>query len=120
GIGSTEFIVLRGADVGSAFTYCAARSDRVREHAIKSMSGASGRQRVANNCFDSLPHIKPPGHLATMFEDVAGPMLETVYALAVQSRELAVARDRLLPRLVTGRLDVSDIDLGELSPSAAK
>jgi type I restriction enzyme S subunit len=35
GVGSTEFIVLRGANVGAAFTYCAARSDRLREHAIR-------------------------------------------------------------------------------------
>ena len=54
GVGSTEFIVLRGKSVGSAFVYCAARSDDFREQAIKTMSGASGRQRVANDCLDSL------------------------------------------------------------------
>ena len=32
------------------------------------------------------------------------------------ARSLARTRDLLLPRLVTGRLDISDIDLGALLP----
>ena len=68
GVGSTEFIVLRGVRVGPAFTYCAARSDPVRQHAIKSMSGASGRQRVASNAFDALGLVEPSANVAEAFE----------------------------------------------------
>ncbi|MGI9098107.1 MAG: restriction endonuclease subunit S [Solirubrobacteraceae bacterium] len=39
--------------------------------------------------------------------------------LAHANRRLAAARDLLLPRLVTGRLDISDIDLGDLLPAEA-
>lgn len=113
-VGSTEFIVLRGARVGPAFTYCAARSNRLREHAIKSMSGATGRQRVATDCFDSLKLAEPPHELASRFEDSAGPMLDQVFALARLNRRLARTRDLLLPRLVTGRLDISNVDLRAL------
>jgi type I restriction enzyme S subunit len=116
-VGSTEFIVLRGACVGPAFTYCAARSNRLREHAIKSMSGATGRQRVAMECFDSLELPEPPRELASRFEKSAGPMLDEVFALARLNRQLARTRDLLLPRLVTGRLDISEVDVGVLLPS---
>lgn len=117
-VGSTEFIVLRGATVGPAFTYCAARSEPLREHAIKTMSGASGRQRVAANCFDSVALAEPPAAIAAAFEKAAGPMLEEVFALASLNRRLAATRDLLLPRLVTGHLDISDVDLGALLPEA--
>lgn len=116
GVGSTEFIVLRGNVVGPAFTYCAARSDPVREHAIKSMSGASGRQRVASNAFDSVEIVEPSKAAADEFERQAGPLLDGSFVLASQNRALARVRDLLLPRLVTGRLDLSDVDLGDLLP----
>lgn len=116
-VGSTEFLVLRGRGVGPAFVYCAARSDQLREHAIKSMSGATGRQRVSADCFHSLNCVEPPTRVAEMFEAAVYPMLREVFELSVQSRALAATRDLLLPRLVTGRLDISDIDLGELLPA---
>jgi len=118
-VGSTEFIVLRGKTVGPAFTYCAARSAPVREHAIKSMSGASGRQRVTTTSFDSLELAEPPPVIADEFERTAGLMLDEVFDLASQNVSLVATRDLLLPRLVTGRLDISDIDLGDLLPADA-
>jgi type I restriction enzyme S subunit len=118
-VGSTEFIVLRGATVGPAFVYCAARSERIREHAIKSMSGSSGRQRVATSCFDSLELVEPSRVVADWFEQLVEPMFEAVFELANYNRRLAATRDLLLPRLVTGQLDISDIDLGDLLPPEA-
>ena len=43
-------------------------------------------------------------------------MLGERVALTLSNRALAQTRDLLLPRLVTGRLDISDIDLGDLLP----
>jgi type I restriction enzyme, S subunit len=65
GRGSTEFIVLRGRLVGPAFTYFLAREDNFRANAIQSMSGASGRQRVRIECFDSFLVAAPPATLVT-------------------------------------------------------
>ncbi len=118
-VGSTEFVVIRGRKVGPAFVYCAARSDHLRKHAVNSMSGASGRQRIASNCFDTLSLVEPEASIADRFEAAASPMLEEVFARRVQSRALAATRDLLLPRLVTGRLDISAVDLGDLLPPEA-
>jgi type I restriction enzyme S subunit len=114
GIGSTEFIVLRGINVGPAYTYCFARDERVREHAIKSMSGSSGRQRVAANALEALNCVEPPKAVGQAFEEKAGPMLEQVFELQLQCRALAATRDLLLPRLVVGKIDVADLDLDSL------
>jgi len=112
--GSTEFIVLRGRRVGSAFTYCLARSDAFRSNAIQSMSGASGRQRVRTGCLDSFPVAIPPTDVQGRFEEVARGTLRLQYELAVQSRRLVSARDLLLPRLVSGQIDVSNVELAEV------
>jgi type I restriction enzyme S subunit len=116
GVGSTEFIVLRGRKVGPAFVYCSARDPAFRDHAIRSMSGASGRQRVANDCFETLPLKKPSAAAAAKFEETAMPMLELVFELRRTSERFAATRDLLLPRLVSGQLDISDVDLGVLAP----
>ncbi|MBI2167458.1 MAG: restriction endonuclease subunit S [Candidatus Omnitrophica bacterium] len=56
GCGSTEFIVLCGKDGKSTsqFVYYLTTSPHIREKAIKSMIGTSGRQRVESNVFEKL------------------------------------------------------------------
>ncbi len=51
---STEFIVLRSAHAHARVRLLPARSDEFRGVAIKSMSGATGRQRVQEQCFDDF------------------------------------------------------------------
>jgi type I restriction enzyme S subunit len=119
GRGSTEFIVLRGRRVGPTFTYMLARVDAFRSNAIQSMTGASGRQRVRNECFDSYLVASPPKDLADTFEQVAEPMVAMAYSLARQNHDLAKLRDLLLPKLVTGQIDVSTLDLDALVDSVA-
>ena len=119
GRGSTEFVVMRGHLVGNAFTYALARSGEFRGHAIASMSGASGRQRVRNECFDSFHLACPPAPLSELFEAVADPLLREGQLLSTRSRALTELRDLLLPRLVSGRIDVSDLDLDLVEEGAA-
>jgi len=114
GRGSTEFIVLRGNTVGPVFTYCLARSEDFRSHAIASMSGASGRQRVRNECFDDYALAVPPSNLADRFEALAAPVFEAAHRLYLQAAQLSSLRDLLLPKLVTGQIEVSTLDLDVL------
>lgn len=100
-------MVLRGKLVGPEFTYLLARSNDFRENAIKSMTGASGRQRIRNECFDSHVVAVPPEPVQRAFEEQVRPMFRTIYALARRNRVLHAARNALLPRLVTGELDVA-------------
>ncbi|WP_082162967.1 restriction endonuclease subunit S [Cellulomonas flavigena] len=111
GRGSTEFIVLRGRLVGSAYTYCLARNEHFRAHAEASMSGASGRQRVRNECFDSYLIAVPPREVAQQFEQASQPMFAQIRILTDETLTLVRLRDRLLPKLVTGQIDVSRLDL---------
>ncbi len=74
---------------------------------------------MATSCFDSLELVEPRRAVADRFEQLAEPMFEEVFELANYNRRLAATRDLLLPRLVTGQLDISDVDLGDLLPAEA-
>lgn len=105
--GSTEFIVLRSRTVMPEFVYLLARSDKFRDNAIKSMSGASGRQRVREACFDTLLIANPDSATLSRFEALVRPMFKLVHTLALKNANLRATRDLLLPRLISGELDVS-------------
>jgi type I restriction enzyme, S subunit len=104
--GSTEFIVLRSVSLTPAFVYCLARSDEFRGVAIKSMSGTSGRQRVQEKCFDDFQIAQPPRALLEKFSAIVAPSFGLIYSLYLQIQNLRRTRDLLLPRLLSGQVDV--------------
>jgi type I restriction enzyme S subunit len=100
--GSTEFIVLRSKTLTPEFVYCLARSEEFRGNAIKSMSGASGRQRVQENCFDRFHVVRPTPVMLDRFSSIAGPSFRLIHKLHLQTENLRRSRDLLLPRLLSG------------------
>ena len=113
-MGSTEFIVFRARHLSAYSTYCLARRDDLRKHAIGSMAGASGRQRVNNDCFQSFSIAVPPPSVEQRFAAGAEPLFTACHVLADQGLRLARLRSSLLPKLVTGAIDVSRFDLDAL------
>jgi len=107
--GSTEFIVLRSRTVNPYWIYCLARSDSFREHAVNSMAGSDGRQRVNSKCFDKYLTLQPPSDVLQTFEENVSEMFAQVQSLTEYNRALRQARDMLLPKLMSGALDVSRI-----------
>jgi type I restriction enzyme S subunit len=105
--GSTEFIVLRCRTLTPEFVYLLARSDAFRDNAIKSMSGASGRQRVREACFDTFLLANPDRATLAKFDAVVRPMFRLIHSLALKNSNLRTTRDLLLPKLISGELDVA-------------
>ena len=95
--GSTEFIVLRSKSVCPEYVYLLARSDRFRDNAIKSMSGATGRQRVQEKCFDSFLLAHPDRRTIEAFSSAVKPMFQAVFNLTKKNALLCKIRDLLLP-----------------------
>lgn len=102
--GSTEFIVLRSRRVNPYWVYCLARTEHFREFAIRSMSGADGRQRVSTDSLAQYPVTIPPAEILEDFEKAVAPMFEQIHMLTRQIAQLRQARDLLLPRLISGQL----------------
>jgi type I restriction enzyme S subunit len=106
GFGSTEFIVLRSRTLTPEFVYLLARSDEFRGIAIKSMSGATGRQRVQERCFDDFQIAQPPRTLLDRFSAIVAPSFRLIYRLHLQIQNLRRTRDLLLPRLLSGQVQL--------------
>lgn len=109
--GSTEFIVLRSKTLCPEYVYLMARSRPFRDNAIKSMSGASGRQRVSEGCFDKFLLAQPPEALLERFQNITRPQFQMIHLLNSRNQVLRRTRDLLLPPLISGELDVSTLDI---------
>ncbi|MFZ2656076.1 MAG: restriction endonuclease subunit S [Victivallales bacterium] len=105
GWGSTEFIVFTPLPpLPPQFAYFLARSEELRAHAIKNMTGTSGRQRVPSGCFHSFILAVPPADIAQCFGKFTAPLMEKIKNNVEESRTLANLRDSLLPKLMSGEL----------------
>lgn len=105
-LGSTEFIIMRSKKVNPYYVYCLARDDKFRETAIKSMAGASGRQRVRVNSIKEYKIALPPQDILDEFATKVEPMFEQVHMFSKQNKRLKETRDLLLPRLVSGKINL--------------
>ncbi len=105
--GSTEFIVLRSKTLSPEYVYLLARSEDLRAHAIKSMTGATGRQRVQESCFENFLVVQPPAPVLNEFTTLIKPMFYAIWLLAQKNVNLRRTRDLLLPRLISGEVDVA-------------
>jgi type I restriction enzyme, S subunit len=112
GWGSTEFIVLRARDpFPTEASYLLARDDDFRNHLISNMTGSSGRQRVPESCLKTFKMVCPARTLCAAFGIVVKPVFEALRVNRSQARELAQTRDLLLPKLLSGEIDVSELKL---------
>jgi type I restriction enzyme, S subunit len=108
GWGSTEYIVLRGRPpLPPAFAYFLARTDEFRNHVIQNMTGTSGRQRAPAECLDKYRVVVPSEPISRLFGDLVTPLIAAMKANDEQSKNLADARDALLPRLLSGELTLT-------------
>ena len=91
------------------FAYLLARDDGFREHAIQSMTGTSGRQRVQ---IDALAPYLIPSPLVEVwieFSALVSPVFAQIEVNRRESLVLAAQRDALLPKLVSGGIVMEEI-----------
>ena len=65
--------------------------------------------------FSEMPVIFPDGNTLTRFQEIVWPMLQSIKTASHRIKNLRETRNLLLPKLISGELDVSelDIDIGE-------
>jgi len=70
----------------------------------------------------SIPIIVPQLELQATYDQFTDPLFSQVETLAGKNKRLAATRDLLLPKLISGQLDVEelDIDTGEPLVEATK
>ena len=66
---------------------------------------------IGKKDFDAFEIVLPDEATLDSFDSITAPMIEQIVNNRLQNKRLAVLRDTLLPKLMSGELDVSDIDL---------
>lgn len=109
--GSTEFIVLRPKPPLHGFhAYLLCRSTSFRKHAIQSMSGTSGRQRVQNDMLGLYLVAVPSDEIAAKFSEISEVIQASSSANEARAKNLGNLRDTLLPRLISGQLRLPEAE----------
>ena len=105
-VGSTEFIVMRSKGINPYMVYLLARNDSFRQSAINSMTGSDGRQRAQADKLKALPYLKPTDQIMMLFARYVELMFIQIQKKNEQNVRLRQARDRLLPKLMSGEVEV--------------
>lgn len=71
-------------------------------------SGATFKE-ISRGVFKTIEFLQPPQAIVRRFEEIASPMAEEVLALQRQIQNLRRTRDLLLPRLLSGQIEVGDL-----------
>jgi type I restriction enzyme, S subunit len=111
---SMDAIVFRPRPGARGHALAVASSDEFVAYAVQTSNGTK-MPRANTDVLLRYPIAMPPSDVLEHFESVVNPMNSLCQHLAAQLRVLGRARDILLPRLMSGELDVSDLDL-DLEP----
>ena len=84
----------------------------LRDFNYQTMGSTSSIATAVNSkIIKAMPFVIPADDEISRFHSIAGPMFEQVLYKQLENDSLAEMRDALLPRLMSGELDVSNIDL---------
>jgi type I restriction enzyme, S subunit len=94
----------------SEYLYACTRSKGFIEY-IHSTKSGSAQGFLSLKMIGCLPLLLPPLKLQKYFAEIRQPISLQIKLLKSQCRILSETRDRLLPRLISGKLAVEDLDI---------
>lgn len=77
---------------------------------IHGIKGGSAQPKFNKTDFKNTSVLIPPKDILTRFHETVAPMFETISQRQAETSRLAELRDTLLPQLMSGELDVSNLD----------
>ncbi len=110
---STEFIVYESKKKGQRdYIYSLIDSIPFFNHLCSHTTGSTNsRQRATPKSTLDFALCLPSDSVIEDFCEIVTPMYDLIASNVVENQSLAKTRDSLLPRLMSGELDVSDLDL---------
>ena len=110
---STEFIVYKAKDKTiTDFLYSVIDSNSFSDFMCSHVTGSTGsRQRTTPSDTLSYELILPSGDELAEFQSLVSPMYAQIRINAIENDRLKRLRDSLLPKLMSGEIDVSTIQL---------
>ncbi len=119
---STEFIVYKpNKPKHKSFYYAAIDAPAFTDFLLVHVTGSTGsRQRTQPKATLVYPMPAPGTEAIEDFCTFADPIYEQIKANELESKQLEELRDVLLPRLMSGKIDVSKVDLTQLNSHLPK
>ncbi len=87
---------------------------------LASMNSGSAVPSMTTKILNALPVPIPPKESLHAFDDQLQPYYSAICANAIENELLAALRDALLPKLMSGEIDVSKVDLTQLNSHLAE
>ncbi|MEX5609203.1 restriction endonuclease subunit S [Pseudomonas protegens] len=106
-IASTGFAVLTATKVPFTFLYFATTTDDFVAFLTNNATGAA-YPAVSGSTFEKAELLIPPAPLLKNFGDATNPMAEQIHTLQRKVQNLRRTRDLLLPRLLSGQINVEN------------
>ena len=110
-IGSTEFLVLLPRPPYSReYVYSiVSLPEFLADMATRAVGTSTSHQRLNPNDFMSSPVLVPPPDMIEAFTRMVKPKLAFVNSLRLRNANLRRTRDLLLPKLVSGKVEVAGV-----------
>jgi type I restriction enzyme S subunit len=77
-----------------------------------SMGNGAIFKAVTKDDVKGIKFVNSPNELSEHFENAVGPIWHLIKNLTVKNTNLRTTRDLLLPKLISGEVDVSELDIG--------
>jgi type I restriction enzyme, S subunit len=117
-IASTGLAVLCPSETSSALLFERVSAPEFSDYLV-SQEGGSAYPAVKPESFGSATFLMPTPEIAGAFDRAVAPLHSEAWRLRCTSDQVAAISDLLLPRLVTGQIDVSSLDLDAMVESVA-
>jgi type I restriction enzyme S subunit len=97
----------RSGDWKIPFIYCFTRDPKFKV-IVEELSTGTAQQNVSNSQILSIPLVIPNNEIQKSFEDSLTPLFNQIINLADENESLKSLRDALLPRLISGELQIPE------------
>jgi type I restriction enzyme S subunit len=110
-VASLDTLIVRPnrQDVTRSFVYFLGRTDNFVAHTYSHTTGTTVLH-LSKEAVPSFAFALPPVQLIREFDSLANPALSRIQASDEQSETIAVLRDTLLPKLMSGEIRVKDVE----------
>ena len=100
--------VVPNSNVGTAYIYYLLKQ---LLPPIEGMASGSTFKEISGSAMKTVPTVIPDDATLKRFDDFCQPIMLQIQKNEMESKRLAELRDSLLPKLMSGELDVSDLEI---------
>jgi type I restriction enzyme S subunit len=109
-IASTGFAVISGTKAPFSYLYHALTTDDFVGYLVNHATG-SAYPAVNSGDFEKATILVPSQDVLAAFHEMTEPMFLAQHCMVEKNKKLRASRDLLLPKLISGQLDVEELDI---------